>query len=112
MSSQGLGDLEQLVILAVVRLGNDAYAVSVRNEIEQRTERSITRGAVYVTLDRMERKGYLRSSMSEPSNKRGGKAKRIFHPEAKGVTALQASLDGIWKMMDGVTDKIAWSPGG
>ena len=112
MSSQGLGDLEQLVILAVVRLGDDAYAVSVRNEIEQRTERSITRGAVYVTLDRMERKGYLRSMMSAPSNKRGGKAKRIFRPEAKGVAALQASLDGIWKMMDGVADKIAWSPGG
>ena len=101
-----------MVMLAVIRLGDDAYAVSVRNEIEQRTDRSITRGAVYVTLDRMERKGYLKSIMSQPTNKRGGKAKRMFRPDGLGVKVLQSSLDGIAKMLDGVADQIAWSPGG
>lgn len=61
MAGQSLGDLEQLVLLAVLRLGPEAYAVPVRREIEARTARSISRGAVYVTLDRLQRKGLLRS---------------------------------------------------
>ena len=71
MAPHGLGDLEQLVLLAVLRLGELAYAVSVREEIQQRTGRDVSRGAVYVTLDRMERKGYLRSRLGEPTRERG-----------------------------------------
>lgn len=110
MSTQGLGELEQLVLLAVLRLGETAYAVSVREEIAQRTQRAISRGAVYVTLDRMERKGYLRSRLGPPTAERGGKAKRLFTVAAPGLKALRAALDGTQAMLDGLPPDIAWSP--
>lgn len=103
-----MGDLEQLVLLAVVRTDGNAYAVSVRNEIEQRTGRAISRGAVYVTLDRMGRKGYLRSELGDPTAKRGGKAKRMFMMTAKGTLALERSLQGVGAMLDGLGDPFAW----
>jgi DNA-binding PadR family transcriptional regulator len=95
MSGQGLGDLERLALLAVLRLGDEAYAVSVRREIAEHTGRQASRGAVFVTLDRLERKGYLRSHMSEPTPERGGKAKRMFQVEAAGIEALAVSLQEI-----------------
>ena len=111
MGTQGLGDLEQLALLAVLRLGPDAYAVSVRDEIERRTGRIISRGAIYVTLDRMERKGYLRSALSDPTPERGGKAKRQFSVESQGMAVLQASLQSITGMLEGLATDIRWNPG-
>ncbi len=111
MSPQGLGELEQLVLLAVLRLGNGAYAVSVREEIQQRTSRDVSRGAVYVTLDRMERKGYLRSQLGPPSAERGGKAKRFFNMAAPGMRALRIALDSTQSMLDGLGQDLAWGPG-
>ena len=108
MGHSGLGDLEQLVLLSVVRLHGAAYAVSVRREIAERTGREIARGAVYVTLDRMERKGYLRSKMSDPTPERGGKAKRMFAMTAKGSRALEHSLRSVGAMLDGLDDRFAW----
>jgi DNA-binding PadR family transcriptional regulator len=108
--THGLGELEQLVLLAVLRLEDGAYAVSVRDEIERRIGRSVSRGAVYVTLDRMERKGYLRSELGEPTAERGGKAKRLFALEPPGLTALQESLGDIRRMAEGLSRKLAWSP--
>lgn len=102
MSGQGLGDLERLAMLAVLRLGDQAYAVSVRREIQETTGRSASRGAVFVTLDRLERKGYLRSHKSEPTPERGGKAKRMFQVEAHGIEALSASLREIREMSRGL----------
>ena len=110
MAGQGLGDLEQLVLMAVIRLSRDAYAVSVRNEIEAQTGRAVSRGAVYVTLDRLARKGYLVSHMGEPTAQRGGKAKRLFTIAAPGVVALQASLAGIQQMVRGIERHVAWKP--
>lgn len=110
MTAHGLGDLEQLVLLAVLRLGDKAYAVSVREEIQQRTRRDLSRGAVYVTLDRMERKGYLRSRLGEPSAERGGKAKRLFTVAAPGMRALRAALAGTQAMLDGLSPDLAWGP--
>lgn len=110
MTSTALGDLEQLVLLAVVRLDPDAYAVSVRNEIEARAGRKVSRGAVYVTLDRLERKGLLRSAMSDPTPERGGKAKRIFVVEPAGMAAVKATLEGLDRMMEGLGDRISWNP--
>jgi DNA-binding PadR family transcriptional regulator len=106
VGSQGLGSLEQLVLLAVLRLGLDSYAVSVRNEIRRRTSRSISRGAVYVTLDRLERKGYLSSELGEPTNERGGKAKRIFTLDPAGRAALQESLSELQRMTRGLEDAL------
>lgn len=110
MGSQGLGDLEQLVLLAVMRLDDDAYAVSVRDEIRRRANRSVSRGAVYVTLDRLERKGLLTSDMGEPTPERGGKAKRLFSLEPDGVAALRASLGEIRSMTAGLADRLRREP--
>lgn len=107
MSGSGLGDLEQLVLLAVLRLAPDAYAVSVRDEIEARAGRDVTRGSVFVTLDRLERKGYLRSEKGEPTPERGGKAKRMFTVEMKGLEALRTSLGEIRAMTAGIEGAVA-----
>jgi DNA-binding PadR family transcriptional regulator len=110
MAPHGLGDLEQLVLLAVLRLGELAYAVSVREEIQQRTGRDVSRGAVYVTLDRMERKGYLRSRLGEPTRERGGKAKRLYTVAAPGMRAIRAALSDTRSMLDGLPPDLAWTP--
>jgi DNA-binding PadR family transcriptional regulator len=110
VTPHGLGDLEQIVLLAVLRLGDVAYAVSVREEIQRRTDRDVTRGAVYVTLDRMERKGYLRSRLGEPTRERGGKAKRLYTVAAPGMRALRAALADTQSMLDGLPPDLAWIP--
>jgi PadR family transcriptional regulator, regulatory protein PadR len=104
MGSQGLGSLEQLALLAVLRLGENAYAVSVRDEIRGRTSRSISRGAVYTTLDRLERKGCLRSELGPPTTARGGKAKRMYALEPDGRSALQESLAELRRMARGMDE--------
>src|SRR3954467_11292118 len=73
-----LGEFEQVVLLAVLRLGDDAYAVSIRDEIAECTGRDVARGSIYITLDRLETKGYLRSRLADPTPERGGRAKRYY----------------------------------
>ena len=95
-----LGEFEQIVLLAVVRLGDDAYGVPVRREIETRTGRSLTVGALYRTLDRLESKGYLKSWFSDPTPERGGRSKRYFKVEPAALPALRESrvaLDAMWE---------------
>jgi PadR family transcriptional regulator PadR len=93
-----LGELEQLVLLAAERQGEDAYAVSIRDEIEARTGISLGRSTVYVTLDRLARKGYLASRMGDPTPERGGKAKRCFATTAAGARALATAESAIAQM--------------
>lgn len=83
-----LGELEQLVLLAVVHLEREAHAPAIREAIETRTGIDLARGTVYVTLDRLDRKGYLSSRFGEPTAERGGKAKRLFAITAEGRRAL------------------------
>jgi len=71
-----LGEFEQVVLLAILRLGDDAYAVTIRDEILQCTGRDVSRGSIYITLDRLETKGYLRSRLADSTPERGGRAKR------------------------------------
>lgn len=100
-------DFEQQVLLAVWRLGELAYGAAVRDEIEERTGRSVAQGAVYVTLVRLERKGLLRSYLSDPTPVRGGKAKRFFEilPEGiAGVTAAREALDRLWQGLPGPSE--------
>lgn len=99
---QSLGSLELLVLLAVLRLGDIAYAVAVRDEIAARTRSDPSRGAVSVTLDRLERKGLLRSRLGEPTAERGGKAKRLYTLAAAGQLALRATLQGTQAMLQGL----------
>ena len=100
-----LGSLEHIVLLALVRLGANAYGMTVRREIEERTGRNISIGAVYTTLERLEAKGYIRSVVGEPTAERGGRAKRLFQIEADGQAALQASQDAIRKMTRGLKER-------
>jgi PadR family transcriptional regulator PadR len=98
-SAKGLlGELEQLVLLAAGRLDEDAYAVSIRDEIKARTGIRLGRSSVYVTLDRLDRKGYLRSWFGEPTPERGGKAKRCFKITPAGERALAASEAAVARM--------------
>ena len=100
-----LGSLEHIVLLALVRLGSNAYGMTVRREIEERTGRNISIGAVYTTLERLEAKGYVRSAVGEPTAERGGRAKRLFQIEADGQSALRTSQDAIRKMTRGLRDR-------
>jgi PadR family transcriptional regulator, regulatory protein PadR len=102
MPASGLGDLELLVLLAVLRLDGQAYALSVREEIVGRTGRELSRGAVSVTLDRMEDKGLLQSHLGEPTAARGGKAKRLFGVTPAGLAALKTTLEGTQALMQGL----------
>jgi DNA-binding PadR family transcriptional regulator len=102
-----LGSLEYIVLLAVVRLAPHAYGMTVRREIEKRTGRNISIGAVYTALERLEAKGYLSSFTGEPTAERGGRAKRIFKIETQGQRALQASQEAMRKMAAGL--KHRWS---
>jgi PadR family transcriptional regulator PadR len=87
-----LGELEQIVLLAVLRLAGDAYGVAIRDEIRSRTGRSISPGTIYPTLDRLERKGYISSLAGEPLPERGGRSRRIYEIRPEGLAALRASL--------------------
>jgi PadR family transcriptional regulator PadR len=93
-----LGELEQLVLLAALRLGGEAYAVSIRDLIETETGIAITRSSVYVTLDRLDRKGYVSSWFGDPTPERGGKAKRHFQTTAAGRRALAAAERAVARM--------------
>jgi DNA-binding PadR family transcriptional regulator len=94
--------LEQIILLALVRLKSKAYGMTVRREIEQRTGRSISIGAVYATLERLQTKGYVSSFTGDPTAERGGRAKRFFRLEPSGEEALRVSHDAIRKMMHGL----------
>ena len=88
---QLLGEVEQLVLLAILRIGEGAYAVPICEELSQHGGVSLSRGTIYVTLDRLERKGYVRSHFAEPTPEPGGKARRCFHIERDGIMALRAA---------------------
>lgn len=101
-----LGSLEQIVLLALVRLGADAYGVTVRAEIDERTGRSLSIGAIYATLGRLEAKGYVSSETGEPTAARGGRAKRHFRIEAEGLRALRASQRALDNMTAGMRKRL------
>ena len=97
-----LGEFEQIVILALVRLGHDAYGATVCAEIESRIGRGVSVSAVHTTLERLEQKGLLKSSLGDPTPQRGGKRKRHYEVSALGRKALQASYRAIRNMADGI----------
>jgi DNA-binding PadR family transcriptional regulator len=101
-----LGEFEQIVLLAILRLEGDAYAIPVREEIERRTGRSVARGALYTALDRLETKGCLRSRMSEPLPERGGRSRRYYAVTASGLAALRASRASLLALWKGVESRL------
>lgn len=99
-----LGEFELLVLLAVARLKDDVYAVSIREEIETRTGRAAPRGSVYITLDRLTRKGCLREAPAAGGSARAGRPKRVFSVTAAGLAAAKSALLGLRRMQQG----LAW----
>jgi DNA-binding PadR family transcriptional regulator len=97
-----LGEFEHIVVLALLRLDDRAYGVTVRREIELRTEREVSIGAVYATLDRLETKGYVKSRRGEPTPERGGRSKRFFRVTAKGVAAVNRTQRALRSMTEGL----------
>lgn len=89
MSRSALGTLELSALLAVVRLGNDAYGLAVRHDLAQRTGRELSVGAVYTTLQRLEDKGFLRSRASAPLPVRGGRSRRHYALTGAGARAIR-----------------------
>ena len=104
-----LGEFEQIVLLAVFRSRENAYGVRIRDEIRKRTGRSVSFGAVYTTLERLQRKGYVRSWVADPTPQRGGRAKKYFKLQASGVNALRESrrvLSNMWGDLEASLDSI------
>lgn len=97
-----LGEFEHLIVLALLRLEDRAYGVTVRQEIELRTKREVSIGAVYATLDRLERKGYVTSRRGDPTPERGGRSKRFFRVTAKGVLAVNRTQRALQSMAAGL----------
>ena len=97
-----LGEFEHIIVLALLRLDDRAYGVTVRQEIELRTRREVSIGAVYATLDRLETKGYVKSYRGDPTPERGGRSKRFFRVTAKGVTAVTRTHRALQSMTEGL----------
>lgn len=102
-----LGELETLILLATLRLGADAYGVSIRDEIEERTGRRLTRGAIYTALRRLESKGFLASELGDPTPERGGRAKRFVSVTGAGLAEVRAATRDLDRMRAGLDDLLA-----
>lgn len=102
MTDVHLGELEQIVLLAILRLGDEAYAVPILDQIHGQTGRRIARGALYTALDRLESKGCLRSRLGEPLAERGGRARRYFTVTPSAVRALKQSRLALMRLWTGL----------
>ena len=97
-----LGELEQLILLAVLRLGDDAYGVTIRAELADRAGRNVAPGALYTALERLETKGLIESRMSDPTPQRGGRAKRHVSVTGAGREALTRAVNAYERLLDGL----------
>jgi DNA-binding PadR family transcriptional regulator len=103
---ESVGEFEQLILFAVVRLDADATAVTIKRAIETRTSRTISSGALYTALDRLEARGFVQSRFGEPTAARGGKRKRLYTIEPAGARALTRSYEALQKMASGMTARL------
>jgi len=97
-----LGEFEQFVLLAILRLGDHAYGVAIREEIRERTGREPAPGALYTTLDRLEDKGLIASRLGDPTPQRGGRAKRFFKVSEVGVEAVTRAQRSYRRLLEGL----------
>jgi PadR family transcriptional regulator PadR len=101
-----LGELEQLLLLIVLRLGDDAYANPIREALATAARRRIARGALYTALERLEQKGCLRSTLGDPLPERGGRARRYFTVTGAGIRALKRSRRVLLGLWDGLESQL------
>lgn len=107
MARTDLGDMEHLVLLAILRLGKDAYGIPILDEVSARSGRDVSRATVYVALKRLEQKGLVTSRLGESTPERGGRAKRFFKLKPSGLKALRDSREmflGLWRDYESVLD--------
>jgi len=97
-----LGEFEQIVLLAILRLDDDAYGVTIRDEIAARTDRDPSPGALYTTLDRMEEKGLVTSRFGQPTAERGGRPKRYFRVTGRGEAAVASAQRAYQQLLKGL----------
>ena len=105
MRQRDIGNFELMVMLALIRLGDEAYGVPVTQEIEERSGREVAVGSVYAALERLERKGLVASKLGEATPERGGRAKRYFRVTGRGlkeVRAAQTALMSLWQGLPGL----------
>ena len=102
-----IGELEALILLATLRLGGEAYGVSIRDEIEARTGRRLTRGAIYTALRRLEAKGFVTGALGEPTPERGGRAKKFLRVTPSGMAELRASTRDLDRLRAGLEGLLA-----
>lgn len=98
-----LGEFEHAVLVAIVHLDDNAYGVTIRREIESRTRHTVAVGALYTALERLERKGFVASTMSAPTAERGGRSKRHFVLTPTGRRAIRSSREFLMQMWDGLS---------
>jgi DNA-binding PadR family transcriptional regulator len=101
-----IGDFEQRILFALVRLGSDAYGVSIRGDIEARTGRAVSPGALYTALDRLEKRGLVASRLGEPTPERGGKRKRLYTIQPAGQRAVAEAYESMRSMASGLTTRL------
>jgi DNA-binding PadR family transcriptional regulator len=99
-----LGELEQLLLLTVLRLGGDAYGLSIARELETQTGRRLSRGALYTSLDRLETKGFVRWKLASGGPERQGLPKRVYTVQPRGLAALRASQQTLRRLWRGLED--------
>ena len=111
MKGTNLGEFEELVLLTVAALINDAYSVAVCDELERHTKRSTKLGVVHAVLNRLEEKGFVKSKLGEATKTRGGKRKRFYTVTVPGKTALVKSRemrDQLWNKIPAFALKFTW----
>jgi PadR family transcriptional regulator, regulatory protein PadR len=106
MQAMYLGEFEHVVLLAILRLRDEAYAIPIREEIEERTGRAVARGALYTALERLETKEFLRSHMSEPRAERGGRSRRYYDVTPAGLSAMRASRRSLLRLWQGLEGRL------
>ncbi len=97
-----LGEFEQLVLLAILRRGEEAFSLAVRQELQERAKRQVSRGAFYATLERLETKGYVDWESVPPNESRGGLPQRRFRVTREGLRALRASRNTLLELWQGL----------
>ncbi len=103
---KSLGEFEQLILFAALRLGDEAYGASIRREIEECTGRPVTAGSVYTVLDRLETRGLVSSFTGEPTPQRGGRRKKYYRIRRKGAELLHHTYEAQQRIASGVTGRL------
>ena len=100
------GDFEKLILFAILRLGEGAYGVTIRREISERTGREVSIGSIYTALHRLEKRGFVRGWMGDPTSQRGGRRKRYYELRPAGARALSDSFEALRQMANGMAARL------